>query len=305
MTLLFTLRQSRRDGVRLFARVIALCACAACFLMPPQSLAQQGKPAKKLTPEEIKKQSPDVLRNTPKSGGSATDKGEGAEEIGTWTIAVMLLAGEKQDEAAENALAEIRTSGQLPDATTQERTKGLLICVGEFDGPDDPRATAELARIQNIEIDGVKPYEFAWLAPPTVKEYKGSRPEWELSTAKAVHGKRALYTLQVGAYGRLDVDQPTEKDRAEVRAKAEEAVLKLRQEGEEAYYHHGQRMSIVTVGVFDEKDFDPQVPSYKSARLRELQKRYPHNLYNGAAIRETLKGGVKRLQPSNLVNFPE
>jgi hypothetical protein len=286
---------------RTLPTIVALVLAA---LLPALEAAAQSSPKKKLTPDEVKKQAPGVIgkdRDKP----ADKDGEQSVDETGTWTIAVMLLTGDKQSEAGENALAELRTKGQLPDATSQSRGKGMLICVGEFEGPDDPRAKAELARIQAIEIDGEKPYEFAWLAPPTVKEFKGSRPEWELAAAKAIHGKRALYTLQVGAYGRLDLDKPSDKDMVEVRAKAEEAVLKLRQEGEEAYYHHGQRMSIVTVGVYDLKDFDPQLPSYKSARLREMQRRYPNNLYNGAAIREKLKGGVTRLQPSNLVAVPD
>ena len=127
-----------------------------------------------------------------------------------------------------------------------------------------------------------------------------------LVQAKAMFGSEALYSLQIAVYGRRDLPNPSEADLAETRKAAEQAAIRLRQEGEQAFYYHGPRMSMVTIGVFGIDDFDPQTPSYKSSRLLAAQKRHPYNLYNGAGIKEKRNPRSEgKLQPSNLVALPE
>ncbi len=81
----------------------------------------------------------------------------------------------------------------------------------------------------------------------------------------------------------------------------------MRTEGEAAFYFHGPRMSVVTVGVFFENDVDAVTGI--SRAVRDLQARYPSNLDNGKEIMETkrLPGGrvEKRTQPSFLINVPK
>lgn len=237
--------------------------------------------------------------------GDKSAKGESDAEAGAWSILITVHRGADQEKEAADALAQVRTKGQLPEAFAQKRGEATCILLGAFKGPDDPAAKTELERVQQIVIDGVAVYSTTYLAPPPKKDLKGSIPEYNLAQAKLLFGKRAVQTLQVGVYGREDIDKPTEKDLKECREAAEQAVVKLRQEGEQAFYYHGPRRSMVTVGVFDLTDFDPRVPNYKSSRLRDTQKRFPHNLYNGQAIRVKAPGQPARLQPSNLVAIPE
>ena len=144
------------------------------------------------------------------------------------------------------------------------------------------------------------------LAPPLDFKMTGSMPQFNLVKAKQLFGEQALYTLQVAAYGRLDVEHPTEKDLAQPRAAAEQAAAKLREEGEQAWYYHGPTMSMVCIGVFDQTDFDPQMPNFKSSKLRESQKRHPYNLYNGAGLKVKRKGDRNlTMQPSSLVEIPK
>jgi nucleoside-diphosphate-sugar epimerase len=134
----------------------------------------------------------------------------------------------------------------------------------------------------------------------------GALPQFNLAKAKEQFGeKAALYTLQVGVYGRRDLPNPKEADLKEVRKTAEEAAAKLRKEGELAFYYHGPTMSMVTIGVYDEKDFDPQIPNFESQRLREAKKRNPLNLYNGAGVKIKPKGSPATMQPSGLVEIPK
>lgn len=238
-------------------------------------------------------------KGAPRPGESPADA---AVSTG-WSIAIHLTRGDEQTEAPA-ILARIRTQGGLPNAFLQKRGQATLIAFGNFADPDDASAQAELKRVQQLEVDGKRPYQAAYLIPPPSGSLQGRLPQYNLLRAKANFGDSALYTLQVAVYGREDLPRPTEADLADTRKAAEDAVIALRKEGEQAFYYHGPRLSMVTVGVFDLSDFDPQLPRYKSSKLIAAQKRHPYNLYNGAAIKEKPKGAPERLQPSNLVAIP-
>ncbi len=290
---------NRRSGFPLAAPAAAFCA--ALILCAAPALAQ-GSTDEQKKKEKILEEGRKVFD---KSGGAGDGKDAKASEKAAWSVLVAIFRGDKQQEEALKTLAEFRTTGMLAEAYLQKRGEATCILVGDFTGPDDPRAQAELDRVQAINLNGEKPYAGSYLAPPQKADLKGSIPEYNLKQARLLFGKKAVQTLQVGVYGREDIDRPTEADLKDCRKAAEEAVVKLRQEGEQAFYFHGPRRSMVCVGVFDLTDFDPQVPSYKSSRLREAQKRFPYNLYNGQAIRIKKPGQSAALQPSNLVAIPE
>lgn len=255
--------------------------------------------------EAIKEEARKVLGG----GGNSNpnDKSNATRSDGKWCIAIVSLRGPERDEAAGVALARMRSEGKLPEAYADRRSNATIIAVGKFDSADDERAKAELKRIQELEIDGLPIYGQAFLCPPEADENLGSTPEYNLLKAKETYGSAAIQTLQVGVYGRDDLKKPTEEDLAECRKLAETAAVKLRQEGELAFYYHGPRRSMVTIGVFDLNDYDPQLPNYNSPRLMAAKKRHPYNLYNGQGIRESDPQGKKgtRLQPSTLVAIPD
>lgn len=223
-----------------------------------------------------------------------------------WTIALVVFRGDGAEDLARMALAKVRTEGGLPEAFMERRGDAVLVAYGRFESPDSPLATSEIKRIQEMDVRGTRPYRDALLTPPMQGTNLGGMPQINLTQARAMFGERALYTLQVAVYGRRDLLRPTEKDLQEARQKAELYAMQLRQQGEQAFYYHGPRMSMVTVGVFNEEDYDPQTPLYQSTRLKETKRRFPHNLYNGAGIREKRPGDREaRLQPSTLVAIPE
>jgi hypothetical protein len=277
-----------------FLLVAGVCALFAAAPLHAQSSRDEEKKKQEILKEGRKVFSKD------KEGESQEAKKEAR-----WSVLVAIFRGEKQAEEAAKTLTEFRAGGMLPEAYIQERGEATCIVVGSFTGPEDPNAQAELKRVQEIEVNRERPYAGSYLAPPVQADLKGSIPEYNLSQARVIFGKKAVQTLQVGVYGREDIDRPTQEDLKECRKAAEDAVVKLRREGEQAYYHHGPRRSMVCVGVFDLTDFDPQVPTYKSSRLRETQRRFPYNLYNGQAIRIKRPGQAATIQPSNLVAIPE
>lgn len=228
-----------------------------------------------------------------------------------WSIVIAALEGEGAEAAARNLLAEIRARAGLTGAFVEARGNRYVVAYGSYSGPADRAAQTDLERIKAIEIDGVRPFLLAQLAPPI---RAGTIPEYDLRNTRRLHGTWALYSLQVGVYSREDGRPPAADEMREFRRLAEEAVSQLRREGEEAFYYHGPNRSMVTIGLFGVDDFDPQSPGgAQSPRLTALRERYPHNLLNGRGIRErrevTTAAGrpavVQRLQPSFLVQIPD
>ncbi len=249
---------------------------------------------------------PVAAASTPPAKGpaqpAATTPAPGASD---WSIVLVVFRGEGNAEAAKIAQSRIQKEGGLPEAFLQRRGPAWAVVYGRYSGPEDPQAQTDLKRVQEMEVSGVRLYAGTYICPPP----EGNAPirsEMDLRNAKGVYGKDALYTLQVGFYGREDVAKLAPADAAEIRKAAEEAALRLRQEGELAFFYHGPNRSMVTVGVYDFSDFDPQKPGVESQRLREAKQRHPYNLYNGAGYTGKVPGMNKsKLVPSGLVGLPK
>lgn len=238
---------------------------------------------------------------SPAAPGAAAPRG--------WTVVLGVFRGGERDSASRVFLDRVRTEGGFPDAVALSRNDAIIVSVGDFQNADQPEAQAALRRAQEMTLTSptagsVRPYSQAFLSPPSASEFTGNLPQYHLARAKELYGKDALYTLQVGVYARLDLANPKEADLKELRTSAEKAVYILRQEGELAFYYHSPTMSMVTIGVFGPEDFDPQVPNFMSQPLRDLKLRFPHNLYNGAPLKQRIRGGPETIQPSMLVEIP-
>ncbi len=246
------------------------------------------------------------VRPNPRSGAPADASAP------TWGVLIAQFSADAAGQAsARAALPRVRSQGGLPGAFLEERGESIALIVGRHGTIEQARR--ELAHVRNLELrsDGtpVKPYQGAILAPPWADESAGSMPEFDLRNAKAQYGKDALYTLQVGIYGRIDRTRPDPDELMEYRQAAEQAVAQLRADGEEAFYYHGPTSSIVSVGIFDEEDHDPSTGVRgESPRLRAARESHPHNLLNGKGIMETRRNAsgrpVESLQRSALVAIP-
>lgn len=242
-------------------------------------------------------------------GSGGLEEGAGSTPAAPWaTWSIVLGVYEPTARArAQESLDWIRSVGGLSEARLERRGSGLVVAYGIYQGADDPEAQADLQRLRATVVDGTRPYAGAMLAPPILEQAStGRNSQWDLAAVKSTQGPEALYTLQVGMYGRTDGAEASARDVAEFRASAEKAVAEMRGRGEEAYYFHSPQRSTVTIGVFGQADYDPlNLPGYRSPALQRAWDAYPHNLFNGQAIREKVPGVEDtRLQPSLLVAIP-
>ncbi len=253
--------------------------------------------------------------NTPPPTRANADTG-GMQEVGvaqapsgssSWTI-VLARPTSSEAGAAERLLQNIRTFGAEPEARLETRRGKPLVVLGRYASPDDDRARRELDRLRTKVIDGQAIFASAFLMPPPDESLHGSNAVWDLRNVRQRFGADALYTLQIGVYTRLDGRAPSASDLAQFRAAAEQAVARLRADGEQAFYHHGPGASTITVGVFSEADHDP-AGGFDSPRLEEAREQHPNNLVNGQGFNETLRTdsgqSVRRLQRSQLVAIPD
>ena len=226
-----------------------------------------------------------------------------------WSIVIVAFRGAMADAAGLAALNKVEAAG-VSGAYLERRGESVALAYGRFDSPDEPAARESLDALRAIEIEGERPFAGAVLAPPSPDLLTGSLPQFDLRTVKEKFGPDALYTLQIGVYGRADRTPPESAELAEYRRTAERAVYDLRRQGEEAYYYHAPMRSMVTIGVFGPDDHDPKTPGLESKRLGDTRLRHPHNTLNGQGIRERIPNRPAndptgwKLQPSALVGVP-
>ncbi len=231
-----------------------------------------------------------------------------SKNIGGWSI-VLSTVGRGGMERATEMLRIIKEDAGLEEAFIDDRPTGMVIAYGDYLDRNDPQAVTDLARIKKIDMLGVKLFESAVITPPSSDALRGSTASHDLRTVKERYGDRAVYTLQIGIYGRTDYQMPKAEDLVEFRRAAEGAVRDLRNNGVMAFYYHAPARSMVTVGVFSERDFDSSTfPPTQSSELARVREQFPNNLLNGQGINETVRtesGKITRLQSSQLVGIPE
>ncbi len=260
-------------------------------------------------------EAPSIFRGAASGGAGSGGAGSGqatrpvpaASETG-WALLLRKLPG-ADPSTADAVAARTAESLGLPDVRWVEREGSFAVVQGRYAGPNDPAAHRALAAAKAYQINGLKPYQFALLVPLDTGAGAGGASPYDLRSARAQYGDAARYTLQVAVYSVENADAASPAQLAEIRRAAEEAASRLRAEGEAAYFFHGRHRSMVTVGVFSEEDHDPSTqPPIESPLLRAARARHPHNLLNGQAVQETIRGAggeAKRLQPSALVAIPK
>lgn len=291
-------------GVRLALSLVVLLTLGAC---ENAGQTTQDKPAAKEL-DQVAAQKPDLF--APDPGLNAPPPPPPDSPFATpipaaegWTIVIASVPGSTR-AIGEQMVETVRTRGGLPDAFLAQRHDKLFVAMGSFDNPTSPEAKRTLEGVQQTQVNGTRPYAYAFLAPPPGTASEGSNPAYELRNAKATYGRDALYTLQVGIYGHADGRAPTPEELKLFRESAEQAVRELRAEGELAFYHHGPMRSTVTVGVFGPEDHDASVrPPLESARLEQTRERHPYNLLNGQGIREGVRGADGKMHESMQKSF--
>ncbi len=236
--------------------------------------------------------------------------GKDEAEFDAWTIVIAAFTTDSPEQSregqAQTALVRIRAIEELRDAFVTRRGQSFMVAYGKYDAPDSSQAKSDLQRIRGLQVEGERPFAGSFLIPPSKAAMAGSTPELDLLNVRRMYGAQAKYTLQVGRYARGDFSPPGETERKEFRKLAEEAAAKLRKDGEQAFYYHGEAMSMVTVGLFGDADL-PRKDRPASALLRDLQARFPHNLLNGAGVRIKRQGDKTEgaMAPSVVVATPQ
>jgi hypothetical protein len=214
---------------------------------------------------------------------------------GSWSIFLLSFSGEGATSRASTYAQVLQTDWGLEDVYVEPRDTGAAVLYGRYTELDSTEAQKDLARVRSLGAGKRKLFASAFLL------FKqdgglGRYPDIALVSARKEFGNGTLFTLQIGVY--------ESQNRAESRRAAEDAALTLRQQGEQAYYHHGPSRSMVTVGVFSLRDYDPQTGN-TSDRLIKIRERFPNNLFNGMGLREHTGARSARLQTSALVMIPE
>lgn len=239
----------------------------------------------------------------PGAGGGGEGEGEAAATTGAggWSIVLESFQGPTALGEANRRLAEASRDSGRRDVSVRATPRGAAIVAGWWVSPADPGAQAALQAIRSVEVRGERPYFQAFLAPPPQGADPGQLPELNLTGARSVFGARAVYTLQIAVYEAANRD--------EAKRAAEQAALRLRRDGELAFYYHGPARSMVTVGVFSDRDLEGPGRT-PSPALSAVQQQYPLNLLNGQfPIIERPPGAKRggpddRKQPSTLVRIP-
>ena len=182
------------------------------------------------------------------------------------------------------------------------------LCYGTYYRRSDPktgrakmprRLKEDLAAIAHLGMpgngEGQALFFFRSAAAVRMPQPDPGNPAWRLSRAPGI------YSLQVAAF------EPT-VDFWEHQQAATAFCALLRRRGYQAYYHHGQSLSMVTVGSFGADAVRHQqrgLPTY-SRQVIELQRDrlLKHNLVNGKIIRRKLPQGGSVAIPSQLVRIP-
>lgn len=262
--------------------LIGLSVAASSAAQPKKG--QHDQPAKK--GEDRKSVGRELFR-------SGKD-GKAGQSAAGWCIVLEVHSGPKAKEAAHSRLAVVSSISGRQDVYVRETERGAAVVAGVYGSPED--AANDLKAIRSRRVDDQTPFASSFLAPPIAEVDPGKLPELNLESAKLTFGVRAQYTLQIAVY------ESAKRD--EAKRAAEQAALKLRREGELAFYYHGPQRSMVTLGVFSDRDFDQNLRP-RNASLIAAQERFPLNLLNGQyPIIEKSPGQPDREQPSTLVRIP-
>lgn len=202
----------------------------------------------------------------------------------TWSIVLGTFSGDGHEQSAENMLGTLpHIDGRLRNSRIEQTRRGSMVVYGRFDGPDDPQAQRTLEQIKQIEMRGQPVFGRAFLT--RVGSGSAHRSRHALMNVRERYPNvDPLYTLQVAVWGDFESGQLS-PDR--IREEAESYARQLRTEGFDAFVHHDdqQRISIVTVGLFDENALDPET-GIMSRELRQLRERFSVHMVNGEPFEE-------------------
>jgi hypothetical protein len=208
----------------------------------------------------------------------------------SWAIQVTQISGNTRHDQARELVQQLRTKTSLTDFWIEDLNNTATVYHSRFQKASDPAIRKALAAVQNIELNGTRPFTDSKLVP-LVGQGRTIADPYDLRQFIG------YYSLQIGFY-----DQAFGQD---FRQAAEQAVHILREEGYDAYYYHGPFRSIIAIGVFSYQQAFVTVGTTDTyaPHIRQLQKAFPYNLGNGATIIQKEGGRNIGEQKSSLIRI--
>lgn len=262
------------------------------------------------------------LTGPPKSlDNSGTQASDSGSMVGNWAIILGEFAGDQRYKQAEDLKAALVKARWTGIGVLHDSTRRLSFV---FFGPFEKFENAEdqLKQVKSYrDSRGNRPFVLSYVRELPKPPLRGPA-ELDLRNANGYWTLQIAYFVDPGpAYAETQaIEYPKDWDR---RKAAIEVAQALRNDGVEAYYYHGPKMSLVTVGAFPKEVFsyDPASKEYTNYDWHEdryldqrvlayrSQRDFKYNLLNGA--RKVVKvyrppGGrvVRRPMPSFLVQIP-
>lgn len=172
-----------------------------------------------------------------------------------------------------------------------------------------PDYSPELAQIRGLTLGGSSEHPFAAAMIDALPPPPSANSQWDLLSQNS-----GYWSLQVGVF--YNTEGMTRRRQA-----AEEYCKLLRDQGEQAFFHHGASNSSVCIGLFpreaiatmnrtDESTGVSRIVSeIVDPKLIDLQKKHPKNVQNGHIINQIRRDAagniVERVaEPSFVVQVP-
>jgi hypothetical protein len=224
------------------------------------------------------------------AAGVALLVGTGCGSTGQRNLTIFLeeYNGRGADTAAEDIRGQMTRSG-FADVFVIHGADSATVCVGHFSTSDESAALKTLKRLKDVRDEAGRPIYYKSKVIP-IPEPMPKNP-WPIEGAP----DKRYFSLQVAVWRG-----------AGFMAKAQAYAAELRQEGYEAYVHHGDDISMVTLGSFGMDVFEnPSVygrigvrPKIVSPVVLGLMKRFPCLRVDGVVTQPGEN------QPSLLVEIP-
>lgn len=212
-----------------------------------------------------------------------------------WSILIDSFEGRGARRQATGLMSRLRDESHLPDLWIAREGQRYRLLRGQYPQSTSPAAQRDLAQTRMVPLDGARP--FAGVNLVRLGAFDAAN-----SLDVRQHRGRWPYTLQVAVF-----DHPNAAHRQK---EAQQLAAKLRKQGHQAFYYHGE-MSKVTIGLFSDDDRVAETmvtPSGKKVvqyvygpRIRQVQEQFPHNLVNGEVFYLEGPDGKKLPQPSSLI----
>lgn len=221
------------------------------------------------------------LMEQARTGQSSTNQGSSFSAENRWSIVLATASGPGHQAQAEGVRKNIqREYPQLRSVFVRSTGRGSAVWYGRFSASDSQEAVAARKQIQAMTRNGRQVFPSSFLS---VLPDESPMGQFDLRRARLMYpGVDPLYTLQIACWGTF---QSARIDWGSIQKESEAYTAQLRRRGHQAWYYHDPvtQLSVVTLGVFDRRAYDPQSTLF-SPEVELLRRQFPLHLINGEEV---------------------